>query len=182
MGIDILSLQPNVISRDLRGKYLLLAGAPKIGKTAFCCQSDKALILATEAGTNAQGGAMVQPITKYSDYKLVLRQLEKPEAKEKFSTICIDTVGILYDLCEQFICSQNNVSKLGDVSYGAAYSQLSKEFENGLRKITMMGYGLILTCHLKETYDEEGHFIGGKPDLNNRCLKIVNGLNGAFIW
>lgn len=28
MGIDILSLQPNVISRDLRGKYLLLAGAP----------------------------------------------------------------------------------------------------------------------------------------------------------
>lgn len=29
MGIDILSLQPNVISRDLRGKYLLLAGAPR---------------------------------------------------------------------------------------------------------------------------------------------------------
>lgn len=28
MGIDILSLQPNVISRNLRGKYLLLAGAP----------------------------------------------------------------------------------------------------------------------------------------------------------
>ena len=28
MGIDILSLQPNVILRDLRGKYLLLAGAP----------------------------------------------------------------------------------------------------------------------------------------------------------
>ena len=30
MGIDILSLQPNVSSRDLRGKYILLAGAPKI--------------------------------------------------------------------------------------------------------------------------------------------------------
>lgn len=56
------------------------------------------------------------------------------------------------------------------------YSQLSKEFENSLRKITMLGYGLIMTSHLKETYDEEGHLISAKPDLNNRCLKIVNGL------
>ena len=30
MGINILTLQPNVISRDLHGKYILLAGAPKI--------------------------------------------------------------------------------------------------------------------------------------------------------
>lgn len=94
MAIDILSLEPNVISRDLRGKYILLAGAPKIGKTTLCCQSEKALILATEIGTNAQGDVMVQPIQKYSDFKLVLRQLENPKAKEKYSTICIDTIGI----------------------------------------------------------------------------------------
>ena len=176
MGIDILSLQPNVISRDLRGKYLLLAGAPKIGKTTFCCQSDKALILAFEIGTNAQGNAMVQPITSWSDFKLVLRQLEKPQAKEKYSTICIDTLSIAFDLCEQFICSQNGVSKIGDVPYGAGYAQLSKEFESALRKITMLSYGLIMTCHLKESYDDEGKLISAKPDLNNRCLKIANGI------
>ena len=56
------------------------------------------------------------------------------------------------------------------------YSQLTKEFENSLRRITMMGYGLIMTSHLKETFDEEGKLISAKPDLNNRCLKIVNGL------
>ncbi len=56
------------------------------------------------------------------------------------------------------------------------YSQTSKEFENCLRKITMMGYGLIMTCHLKETADDDGKVVGYKPDLNNRCLKIVNGL------
>lgn len=39
-----------------------------------------------------------------------------------------------------------------------------------------MGYALILTCHLKESFDEEGKLIAAKPDLNNRCLKIVNGL------
>ena len=176
MVVDILSIQPQVISRDLRSKFLLLAGAPKIGKTEFCTMAPDALILAFEIGTNARPGAMVQKIDTWSTFKLVLRQLERPEAKEKFSTIAIDTVGIAYDLCEKFICAQNGVQKIGDIPYGAGYSALSKEFDDALRKITMMGYGLIMTCHLKENSDEDGKVNGYKPDLNNRCLKIVNGL------
>lgn len=31
MNVDLLAIKPQVISRDLRSKYLLLAGAPKIG-------------------------------------------------------------------------------------------------------------------------------------------------------
>ena len=174
--IDILAIQPQVISRDLRSKYLLLAGAPKIGKTEFCTMAPDALVLAFEIGTNARPGAMIQKIDTWSTFKLVLRQLEKPEAKEKFSTICIDTVAIAYDLCEQFICAQNGVQKIGDIPYGGGYAALSKEFDGALRKITMMGYGLIMTCHLKENADEDGKVVGYKPDLNNRCLKIVNGL------
>lgn len=176
MAIDLLSLQPSVISKDLREKYILLAGQPKIGKTEFCSMAPDALILAFEMGTNARPGAMVQPIEKWGDFKLVLRQLEKPEVKAKFSTVCIDTVGIAYDVCEKYICAQNSVQKIGDIPYGGGYSALSKEFESSLRKITMLGYGLIMTCHLKESSDSEGNVIGYKPDLNNRCLKIVNGL------
>ena len=176
MAIDILAIQPQVISRDLRSKYLLLAGAPKIGKTEFCTMAPDALVLAFEIGTNARPGAMIQKIDTWSTFKLVLRQLEKPEAKAKFATICIDTVAIAYDLCEQFICAQNGVQKIGDIPYGGGYAALSKEFDNALRKITMMGYGLIMTCHLKESSDENGEITGYKPDLNNRCLKIVNGL------
>ena len=97
MAIDILSIKPSVISKDLREKYILLAGQPKIGKTEFCSMAPDALIVAFEMGTNARPGAMVQPVEKWSDFKLILRQLEKPEAKQKFSTICIDTVGIAYD-------------------------------------------------------------------------------------
>jgi len=176
MAIDLLSLQPSVISKDLREKYILLAGQPKIGKTEFCSMAPDALILAFEMGTNARPGAMVQPIEKWADFKLVLRQLEKPEVKAKFATICIDTIGIAYDICEKYICAQNGVQKIGDIPYGGGYSALSKELEGSLRKITMLGYGLIMTCHLKESADEDGNIVGYKPDLNNRCLKIVNGL------
>lgn len=176
MAIDLLSLQPSVISKDLREKYILLAGQPKIGKTEFCSMAPDALILAFEMGTNARPGAMVQPIEKWADFKLVLRQLEKPEVKAKFATVCIDTVGIAYDICEKYICAQNGVQKIGDIPYGGGYAALSKEFESSLRKITMLGYGLIMTCHLKESSDDDGNIINYKPDLNNRCLKIVNGL------
>ena len=64
--IDLLSLKPSVISKDLREKYILLAGQPKIGKTEFCSMAPDALILAFEMGTNARPGAMVQPIEKWS--------------------------------------------------------------------------------------------------------------------
>lgn len=119
---------------------------------------------------------MVQKIDSWSTFKLVLRQLDNPEAKKKFSTIGIDTITIAYDLCESFICSQAGVQKISEIPYGGGYSALSKEFESALRKITMMGYGLAMTCHLKEQVDDDGKIIGYKPDLNPRCLKIVNGL------
>ena len=119
---------------------------------------------------------MVQKITSWSDFKIVLRQLEQTEVKEKFDVIGIDTVGIAYNLCEQYICAQNGVQKIGDIPYGGGYAALSKELESSFRKITMLGYGLIFTCHLKEEVNEDGKVIGYKPDLNARCLKIINGL------
>lgn len=32
MAIDLLSLQPNIVSRDLKGKYVMLYGKPKSGR------------------------------------------------------------------------------------------------------------------------------------------------------
>ena len=51
--IDIFSLAPPVVSRSLKGKYLLIYGQSKIGKTEFACECDRSLICAFEIGTNA---------------------------------------------------------------------------------------------------------------------------------
>lgn len=176
MAIDLLALQPNVITKDIRSKYILLAGPPKIGKTEFITQCPNSLVLAFEKGVNGRPGAMVQPIQKWTEMRQVLRQLEKPEVKAKYEVIGIDTVNIAYELCEQYICNQNGVQKIGDIPYGGGYALLTKELESAFRQITMLGYGLIFTTHLKEIADEDGKVVGYKPDINNRCLKIVNGL------
>lgn len=178
MAIDILNIQPTTISRDLKGKYVLVYGQPKSGKTTLACQFPKNLLLAFERGYNAIAGAKVVDIDKWSTLKLVLRQLAKPEAKEMYDTVTIDTATIAWDLCEQFICSQAGVQKLADIPWGQGYSQLSAEFENTLRSITMMGYGLVLITHVsvrKEVKgDSEIEFYA--PSLNKRCYPICNRL------
>ena len=136
MAIDILNIKPSVISRDLRGKYVLLYGKPKSGKTTAACAFPKALLCAFERGYNAIGGVMAQDITKWAEFRQIIRQLEKPEAKEMYETIIIDTVSIAWDLVEQFVCVQNGVQKIADIPWGGGYSASKKEFESSLRRIT----------------------------------------------
>ena len=178
MAIDILNLQPTTISRDLKGKYVLIYSQPKAGKTTLACQFPKNLLLAFERGYNAIAGVKAVDITKWSDLKMILRQLAKPEAKEMYDTITIDTVSISWDLCEQFICAQAGVQRLADIPWGQGYTLLSQEFENTLRQITMLGYGLVLITHVairKETSnDSEVEFYA--PALNKRCYPICNRL------
>lgn len=174
--IDLLALEPNVISRDLSGKYVLLAGAEKIGKTSFCAQCPDTVIFATEIGTNALPGAMVQPINSWGDLKLAVAQLNNPKVKERFKNVAIDTIGIAFDLCERYVCASYNVNEIGDIPYGKGWSTLSKEFRSTLVQITMMGYGLIMTSHLKEIEDDATKEKFVQPDLSNRCKNIVNAL------
>ena len=178
MALDILNLEPTTISRDLKGKYVLIYGAPKVGKTSFAAKFKKNLLCAFEMGYNAIGGIYAQPIQKWSEFKLLLRQLEQPAAKEKFDTVTIDTASIAYDLCEQFVCAQNGVQKISEIPWGQGYTQVKAEFESCLRKITMLGYGLILIAHQeirKETIDNNDiEFYS--PALNKRCYEICNRL------
>ena len=179
MAIDILNIKPSVISRDLRGKYVLLYGKPKSGKTTAATSFPNALLCAFEKGYNAIGGVRSVDITTWSDFKQVLRQLDKPEAKQMYETIIIDTITIAWDLCEQFICAQNSVQKIADIPWGGGYSAAKKEFESSLRKVTQMGYGVVLIAHNTSRIEKaadgtELEIIS--PDLPKRAAEICNGI------
>ena len=179
MAIDILNIQPSVISRDLRGKYVLLYGKPKSGKTTAACAFPNSLLVAFERGYNAIGGVRAVDVQKWSDFKLVLRQLEKPEAQKMYETIIIDTISIAWDYCEQHVCAQNGVQKINEIPWGGGYSACKKEFESALRKITMLGYGIVLIAHsatrTEKTADgSEIEIIS--PEMPKRASEICNGL------
>lgn len=151
----------------------------KVGKTKFAIQAPRNLLLAFEKGYNALGGIKAQDINKWSDFKVVLRQLEDEKVQEMYDTISVDTVGVMYDMCEQYICAQNGVQVIGDIPWGAGYAACKKEFESCLRKITMMGYGLILIAHVdirKEKTDDDNEIEIISPSIPKRAYSIVNQL------
>ena len=179
MAIDIFNIQPTTISRDLKGKFVCIYSLPKVGKTSMACQFPKNLLCAFEKGYNAIAGIKPIDITKWSDFKLVLRQLEKPEARQLYDTVTLDTVGIAWEMCEQFICAQNGVQKIADIPWGGGYSACKKEFESCLRKITQLGYGLVIIAHVdkrteKRADDSEVEILG--PAIPKRAYEIVNQL------
>jgi len=175
--IDILSIEPTVISRDLKGKYLLLYGKPKTGKTTMASRFPKNLLIAFEKGYNAIDGIKAVDINKWSEFRQVLRQLEKPEAQAMYDTITIDTTTIAYEMCEQFVCSQNGVQSVRDIPWGQGWTLVKKEFESCLRKITMLGYGLVLISHIetrKEKTADDSEIEILAPSMPKRCYEVVN--------
>ena len=172
-------VEKNVISRDLKGKYVLLYGKPKSGKTTAACSFPDAILLAFEKGYNAIGNAFPFDINKWSDYKMALRDLADQRTKDRFKTVIIDTVSICWDMCEKFVCQQNGVQKISDIPWGAGYTACKKEFENSLRQITQLGYGVVLIAHsasrVEKTADGSDIEIIS-PDLPKRASEVCNGI------
>lgn len=138
------------------------------------------LILATEIGYSAIPNIYAVNIDSWGTFKNYLRQLDQPEVKAKFDTITVDTISILWDLCEKYICSQDpdgDKKTLADFGYGKGYDLCRKEFFEAFRKITLMGYGLVFIAH-SENYSipdiKDVEFI--RPSLNKRPYAIVNQL------
>lgn len=146
-------------------------------KTTTASKFPKALLLAFETGFLAIPGVMAQPINKWSEFKQVIRQLKEDQARETFQNIVIDTADIAYDLCEKYICNQNGVSAINEIPYGQGWAKASKEFDEALRSIPQMGYGLVMISHSQDkTFtDEEGQEYNQiVPTLSNRPRLIVD--------
>ena len=172
-------VEKNVISRDLKGKYVLLYGKPKSGKTTAACAFPDAVLLAFEKGYNAIGDAYPFDINKWSDFRMALRDLEDQRSKERFKTVIIDTISICWEMCEKFICTQNGVQKIGDIPWGGGYTACKKEFESSIRRITQLGYGVVLIAHsasrVEKTADGSDIEIIS-PDLPKRAAEVCNGI------
>lgn len=177
--IDLVNLEQTTVSRDLGGKFLLIYGSPKIGKTSFAANIPNNLLLAFERGYQALPAIYVQDIVTWSDFKIVLRQLGKEEVKEKFKTITIDTADVAWKLCVNYICSQNGVKELGEIPWGRGWQLASNEFEESFRKLSMMGYGIVFISHedvRTESVGENKSVDIIKPKLDKRAYHIINAM------
>ena len=150
--MGLLDIKPHQVSRDLRGYSVFLYGAPKTGKTTIACQFPGALLLAFEKGYSTIGGVLAQPINSWSEFKKLFVEFKDPAVKERYQTIVIDTADIAYSYCEKYICTRESDAKhyyqnVADIPYGKGYSMAMDEFDECIRKILQLGYGLVIISH-----------------------------------
>lgn len=157
----------------------------KTGKTTIASKFSKALLLGFEAGYLTIPGIMALPINSWAEFKSVLKQLKTDEGHATYDNIIVDTVDIAYDLCEKYICNREGVETIGDLAYGKGYNMVSKEFDEALRLIPQLGYGLVMISHSQDKVftDENGkEYNQICPTLGNRPRLIVDRMSDLIIY
>lgn len=172
--LDLKTLQPNKVSKDISSYTTLLFGQPKVGKSRLAAEFPNPIFFATEPTQTTIPGAYIVPVTKWSELKQYLRQLRDNSLKETFSTVVIDTVDLASTYAEKYICQREGVESIKDIAWGAGYKMVENEFRDTLFSIRQEGYGLVLISHVtsstftREDGTEYNENIPALPDKRTR--------------
>lgn len=147
-------------------------------------QMPKPLLIALEKGYNALPGIMAQDVTSWSDLRQVYRQLKKAEVKALFDCIIVDTVDIAADMCQKYICNQNDIEALGELPYGQGWTKFKDEFNEVFRGLTQLGYAVFFIGHHKEQTIGEGDNsrIYIRPALSNSTRAVIEGMSDIIAY
>ena len=174
-----MKIQPHKVSRDLSGYITYLYGPGKIGKTTFGSQMPKPLLLAFEKGYNAIPNIQAADVSTWSEMKQILRQLKRPEVKQRYQSIIVDTIDIAAAACEKYIIDQNNVDTLNQIPYGQGWVQVKRELESTFRAVTQLGYAVLFISHDKDkTFKRQDgtEYNQIVPTLSNSYNEIIKNM------
>lgn len=172
--MNLLDIKPNVVSKGVEGKYFLFYGDPSTRKTTVASQFPQSLLLATEIGYSMIPGVHAANIESWGAFREVVRELKRPEVKEAYKTIVIDTVGLLTDMCMKYILDTNGVSELSEIPWGQGWTKFKKEFRTQINTVAQLGYGIVFIAHSDTKRDNEtGAITAALPMMDKRPREAV---------
>lgn len=113
------------------------------------------------------------------------RQLKKPEVREMYDTLIIDTVPQMWGLAEKFVKTQKDIEDLTDLAFGKGYRAVRDEFQDMVNSLGQMGYTLVFISHAekKDYADSLGVSHSGiTPAMDKRPKEIISGLVDVFMF
>lgn len=181
MAINLDDIQPNVVTSNLSDKIWLFYGEMATRKTSVACSFPNHILLAFDIGFKLINGANAVPLQTWTDFKSAVKQLDKQSIKNKYTTIIIDTIGMAYQACYQYMLTQMGVNDPGEYgAWGMGWKKIRNEFETVVRSIAQKGYGLIMLAHSDEVEKEDKvkkvKTTVVKIDIDKRPDLIIKGL------
>ena len=116
--MNLLDIKPHEVSTNLREYVICLLGVAGSGKTTTALGAPNAILGAAEIGYKSIPGTIAAPLKTWTDVLSFAAQLRKPEVKERFETVVLDSLGPMVDIAEEFICAANGVKSIGDIPWG----------------------------------------------------------------
>lgn len=149
--MNLLELQPTVVSRDLRDYSMMITGASGIGKTELAVNiygKERSLVLAFENSIKGISGIYGVDVDSYATLSSYVTQLENPQMREKFDTIIIDTLFLLDHCIEKSITDAYGVDLIKDaLKWNAGFKIVDKKFLSILKRLQKAGYTLCYIAH-----------------------------------
>lgn len=175
-GFDIFNAPKSVIANGLEGKIILVYGSNNLGKTAQAVKFDKPFVIACEMGLNGIDGVPYAAVTRWSDFKTIIKQFTSPatmaKAKEMYSTIIVDEVYASSIYCQDYVCSTYGDGALtmadGDGKHNL-YQLYEKEYFRQINLLVSAGYTVVFIAHAQQ--DSQTKFITPKGD--KRCMNPI---------
>ena len=152
-SFDIFNPSISVVSKDVKGKLILIhSNERKLGKTLQAIRFPKPYYLRFEQGINAIAGLSYAPLTKWSDFKKVRKQLTNPKtiekAQEMYNTLIVDTLDVAIRWCDKYVCGMQGVDRLNDGNNGyGLWKEYENEWFNEWNPLLNAGYTIIFISH-----------------------------------
>lgn len=151
--LDIFNPVVSKVSKDVKGKLILIhSNERKLGKTLQATRFPKPYYLRFEQGINAISGLPYAPLTKWSDFKKVRKQLTNPKtiekAQEVYQTLIVDTTDVAIRWCDKYVCGMQGVERLNDGNSGyGLWKEYENEWFNEWNPLLNAGYTVIFIAH-----------------------------------
>lgn len=180
--VDVKNIEGNVVTSSMHDKIWLFYGPPGTWKTTVATGNpERTLLVAYEIGYKFIPNIKAVNATNWHALKDIIRQLQDPEVQEMYDTIVIDTIGLAYKACMNFVIAKKGVSEIGEIPYGQGYAMAKNEFEKTISTIPQLGYGLVLIAHSDELNDEKNG-ISVKVDIDKRPSSVIKGMADFILY
>lgn len=181
--VDIFAAEEKTeVNCSMRAKSIMLCGMSKTGKSTIASQAPKPIFLMTENGTEALTGFTPIPIGSWADFKRAVTQLCTPKARERWSSVVIDTYTNLILLLDKYVGQKLTTDEKAmdfgsDAEYGRGTRAMKNELGVQLQKLANQGYLLLNIVHAEEKAD----FKTGKTYIGTSLSNSLYGVAEKFV-
>lgn len=141
------------VSKSTDGVIITTFGYGGIGKTPVATKMERPMYLAFgKSGLSGINNVPFQPIMSWADFKKFNKVFADPKnfeaLHEKYQTIILDELEVLYSFCEKYVANSEGVNKIKEGNGGfGLWGDLKTEWEAEMLKIIGSGFCVMFILH-----------------------------------